>query len=188
MIRRAIVLFALVTSPLALHGQEQAPKQVPKQAPKQVLWTQPISALLGMYSVEYERVLGEETSLGFALNYWDPPFGDSGEELRYFSPEAKLRFYPGAEVLRKFSFGTTVGWTFVKDRQLDPLDFSSSEGKASGLKIGIDLDYSWLLGKRENFGVSLGVGARRVFLDDSFDGEDALVAYPTLRIAVGYAF
>lgn len=184
MIRRVVLLATLLLAvPIALAAQEPAAK-------RQVLSIQPLSALLGVYAVEYERALGEGTSLAFGLNYWDDPFADedSDDEFRYFSPEMKLRFYPSAEVLRKFSFGATAGWTFVENR-FDPLGVSNEKDKASGLKIGVDLDYSWLLGKRDNFALSLGAGARRLFLKDRlYDGADVAIAYPTLRIAVGYAF
>jgi len=174
---------ATAAAPTVLRAQSIAPKQ-------QVLSIQPISSIVGFYSAEYERVVGVSTTLGIGASYLDEFLGDDGNDNpHYFSTEGKFRFYPGAQPLTGFSFGGTIGYTRVSDEQASFCDVggcTSSRESASGPSVGFQLDYSWLLGKNQNFAVSLGAGGKRLFISD--DDTNATLAYPTARISVGIAF
>jgi hypothetical protein len=51
---------------------------------------------------------------------------------------------------------------------------------------GIELDYSWRLGAAEKFYIGLGLGAKRLFIED--DDLDFITAYPFARFNIGWAF
>lgn len=185
MLRRTFAvapLIALAVAASALDAQTMLPKQ-------QVLSVQPISSIVGFYSGEYERVVSQSVTLGIGASYLDNFLGDnSAEDPHYLSTEAKLRFYPGAQALRGFSFGVTAGFTQVSSRDAF-CDFSTctnERSSASGPSAGFQLDYSWLLGRKENFAVALGAGGKRLFINSK--DTNATLAYPTARISVGMAF
>ena len=186
MLRRTLAvapLIALAVASSTLAAQSVLPKQ-------QVLSVQPISSIVGFYSAEYERVVGQSLTLGLGASYLNGFVGDnSAEDPRYMSTEAKLRFYPGAQPLRGFSFGVTGGFTHVSSRTYAYCDLGTctpDRSSASGPSVGFQLDYGWLLGKNENFAVALGAGGKRLFIND--DDTNATLAYPTARISVGFAF
>jgi hypothetical protein len=174
-------LVALAVASTALDAQSAIPKQ-------QVLSIQPISSIVGFYSGEYERVVSQSVTLGVGASYLDNFFGEnSGDDPHYLSTEAKLRFYPAAQPLRGFSFGVTAGFTRVSSHET-VCDFgcNTTRSTASGPSAGFQLDYSWLLGTKENFAVALGAGGKRLFISDQ--DTNATLAYPTARISVGMAF
>ena len=175
-------LVALALASTALEAQTALPKQ-------QVLSIQPISSIVGFYSGEYERVVSQSVTLGVGASYLDNFLGDnSADDPHYLSTEAKLRFYPGALPLRGFSFGVTAGFTRVSshDTFCDAGGCTNDRSSASGPSAGFQLDYSWLLGRKENFAVALGAGGKRLFISDH--DTNATLAYPTARISVGMAF
>ena len=84
----------------------------------------------------------------------------------------------------RFSIGPTVGYTHVAD------DYSCYGGcnttSTNAFTLGVQFDYSWILGPSQHFGIELGLGAKRLFYTGSGSrGSDAL---PTGRLSVGYSF
>jgi len=157
---------------------------------KQVLSIQPISAVIGVYSAEYERVIGPSVTLAGDVSYWNGFVGENDpSDPRYFSTDLKLRYYPGGTPLRGFSFGGTVGYTSASSGGEECVDFTCSttqRSSSSGVSAGFELDHGWLLGRTQAFSVILGLGAKRLFITD--DNNDFTLAYPTARISVGMAF
>jgi hypothetical protein len=168
-------------------GAAQAPASI---ARKQAFTVQPISIIVGVYSAEFERAITPATSLGLGATYWNGFVGETDStEPSYLSLDAKLRYYPGEQPLRGFSFGVTGGYSSVTttDCVYDvTIGCTSQDRRSGGPTLGFQLDYNWLLGRQQNFVVALGVGAKRLFVNDRND--DITVAYPTARVSVGLAF
>ena len=152
--------------------------------PRSVLSTQPLSIILSVYNAEFERALGNTTTIGVTASYWSPDFNDD-DDFSYVSGDLKFRYYPGAKPLEGFSFGGSVGATRVSEDD----SFTGETHTATGPSIGTYLDYGWLLGPTNRFYVGLGFGAKAVFVDDAdFEGSDVTLRYPTARISVGFGF
>lgn len=158
-------------------------------AKNQVLSIQPLSAMLTIYSGEFERRITPTMTLGVGATYWGGGFEeeDSSGDVSYTSGDLKLRYYPGAQPFQGFSFGAQVGMTRVTGQVSDDFTGESEEGSASGPTFGIALDYNWLLGPTQSFYVGLGLGAKALFIDEE-SVDNATARYPTARISVGYAF
>ncbi|HEX2211615.1 MAG TPA: DUF3575 domain-containing protein [Longimicrobium sp.] len=160
-----------------------------QESPRQVLSINPIGAVFGVYMGEFERSVGRHTSVGVAGTYWDTGFTDSESsgELSYTTVDARLRYYPGESRLQGFSIGGSLGYTGLSG-ELTTVD-GEDTGRLNTLGAGIELDYNWLLGARNQVMVGTGIGAKRLFiLDEDIDDDDVTLAYPTLRLVVGYAF
>ena len=155
-------------------------------APKTaVISIQPLSAVFGVYSAEFEKALAPTLTFGVGGSYWS--HSDDVSKTKYTSADLKLRYYPEAQPFRGFSFGGQAGYTSVSDE----VDYGSGAGSdktsASGPTIGVALDYSWLLGPTRSFYVGLGLGAKKIFASNK-DVGNATLAYPTAHISIGYAF
>lgn len=159
--------------------------QAPAAAKTAVISIQPLSAVFGVYSAEFEKALAPTVTLGVGGSYWSHE--DDVSTTKYTSGDVKLRYYPEAHPFRGFSFGGQAGYTSLSDRT----DFGSGGGsqtdKASGPTLGVALDYSWLLGESKSFYVGLGLGAKKIFASNK-DIGDATLAYPTAHVSIGYAF
>lgn len=158
-----------------------------QEAPRQSLSINPLGAVFGVYMGEFERSVSSHASIGVAGTYWDSGFTDSESsgELSYTTVDAKLRYYPGQSRLQGFSVGGSLGYTGLSG-SLTTVD-GRETGHVSTVGAGVSLDYNWLLGARNQVVVGTGIGAKRLFVLDD-DVEDATLAYPTLRLVVGYAF
>ncbi len=160
----------------------------------QVFSVQPLTTLLGLVSADYERALGRPgLTAGVGLSYLSNstvPGASAGDvDVSYLSVEGKVRYYFNGIPFRGFSVGATAGGTsaHVSDTGLS----SDESGRLSGIKLGTELDYSWLLGRHERLALAVGAGAKRVFYSASASGEARAAvnaAYPTLRLAIGWAF
>lgn len=173
---------ALITATtiLAAAAGAQAPT-APKTA---VISIQPLSAVFGVYSAEFEKALAPTVTLGVGGSYWS--HSDDVSTTKYTSGDVKLRYYPEAHPFRGFSFGGQAGYTSLSDKT----DFGtggSQTDKANGPTLGVALDYSWLLGESKAFYVGLGLGAKKIFANNK-DVGNATLAYPTAHVSIGYAF
>lgn len=137
----------------------------------------PLGVVFEYFSGEFEHAVSRSASLAIAGSYASP-FG-----LSYSSVDLIGRYYPDG-ALRGFSIGPTVGYTHVAD------NYSCYDvcfnGGSNAFTLGVELDYSWLLGRSQRFGIETGIGAKRLFYTGKNSlGSDAL---PTGRISIGYAF
>jgi hypothetical protein len=192
----AAALLGAVSAPLA--AQQSAPPAAVTtvQAPAvvaraQALTIQPISIIVGFYSAEYERAVSRSTTLGLGAGYLDGFVGSNDPtDPTYLSVDAKVRYYPGEQPLRGFAIGVTGGYTSVTARDCNyDVNFNCvtrTNHTSGGPSLGFQLDYNWLLGRRQDFVVALGVGGKRLFINDRHG--DLTVAYPTARVSVGMAF
>jgi hypothetical protein len=175
MIRKLVAVVLVALLPLsAVLGQAESGRAV--------LSIQPLSAVFGFYSAEYERAASKTVTWGLGGNYWS--LGDDYDgDFKYTSGEFKLRYYPSGVALEGFSVGGSVGYTSVKGRS--STGSTSTEGAPSA---GVLLEYQWLLGEKKNFAIALGAGAKALFIsEDNFD-SDFVAKYPTARISIGWVF
>lgn len=175
-------LFAVVLAASVAAAAPSAAQQLP---PQQVIGFNPIGFIFRAYSVEYERVMGQSTTIGLAGSHFRGEDDVEGTEtpFRWTTLDAKFRFYPGGQPMRRFSFGGSAG--FVSARETTSVG-TQSETQTTGA-VGLEVSYQWLLGLNDNFAVALGLGAKRTFLDEA-DLRAVPQAWPYLRLNVGYAF
>lgn len=152
--------------------------------PAQAISILPLHAAFGFYAGDYERAVGQTVTAGVGGSYFS--LGDDGDEFRYSSLEAKMRYYPSGDPLNGLSFGLTVGPTFVSadddfDGETEP------DEDLTALGIGFEIARSHLMGVDRHFYYGYGAGFKRLFV---VSGEEsgAETAIPTLRLSIGYAF
>jgi hypothetical protein len=142
----------------------------------------PLGVVFEYFSGEFEHATTRATSLAIGASYTSP------FDISYTSVDLIGRYYPAEQGLRGFSIGPTLGYTSVSDDySCAPPTFDvCSTSKSNAVTAGIQLDYSWILGPSQHFGIELGLGAKRLFYQgDHGRGSDAL---PTGRLSVGYSF
>ena len=165
----------LVTAATLFIAVPVAAQELPPH--KNVVSANPFGLLLEWFNIEYERVVGESSTIGIGGSTFDVSDEESltDEDERYTNADVFYRFYPSARPLDGWAFGVKVGVTDVADA-----------GTYAG--FGFDVNRSWLLGKRDNFYVGVGFGLKRLIGVDDADAVD-LEFVPTIRIInVGIAF
>ena len=148
--------------------------------PSNVISIQPLSAVYTVYTGEFERRAGQNVTMGVGGTYWNSGDNDNGGDVTYTSGDLKLRYYPGT-ALRGFSFGMAAGYTRVSET------ISGTESSGGAPSFGLMLEYQWLLGARSNMAVTLGAGAKKLFIDEN-EFVDVLATYPTARVSIGWGF
>lgn len=163
-------VIALAGAPAMLEAQE-----TPQY--NQAISANPFGLLLELFNAEYERVVTESSTAGIGGSFL------SDEDTNYANADVFWRYYPGGKPLEGLTFGAKVGLTKIDD-----------EGTFFG--YGFDTNYSWLLGKNNNFYVGVGFGLKRLVgtpdpeVNDIGQEVDELLEYvPTFRIInIGFAF
>ncbi|HKG92870.1 MAG TPA: DUF3575 domain-containing protein, partial [Gemmatimonadaceae bacterium] len=177
---------------LAAQGDAAVPSPRPAAvaAPRQALSINPVYAMFGVYTGEFERAVGIGTTLSLGASYWDAGGDgelDAGEpadgRISYFTSDLRLRYYPSGTALMGFSFGVSGGYARLAGEISDSEE--SAKGHAGGPTFGVELNYSWLLGERRNVALSTGLGAKRLFVREA---DNASVVYPTVKLGLGLAF
>ena len=144
---------------------------------RNVISANPFGLLLEFFNAEYERVVGESSTIGIGgSTVSSDPGGEFADEQdeRYLNMDVFYRFYPSAKPLEGWAFGVKAGITSVTDAGTYP-------------GFGFDVNHSWLMGKRNNFYVGIGFGLKRLL--GAGDDDLGLEYVPTLRIInVGFAF
>jgi hypothetical protein len=185
-----ISVIALATVGSALPAQEITPPFA-KDPPK-IIWNgrsvplrenlisiNPLGIVFEYFSGEFEHAVSRSTSLALNASYASP------FDFSYTSVDAIARYYPSEQGLRGFAIGPTVGYTPVVDNYTCYGGCTSSPA-TNAFTLGMQFDYSWILGPSQHFGIELGLGAKRLFYQKkSGGGSDAL---PTGRLSVGYSF
>jgi hypothetical protein len=174
--------FALLTATLTATTVRAQTVDLPVQA--NVLSINPFGFLFEWYSIEYERAFSSTASWSIGVGHIE--LGDTNEEETSTSADVRLRYYPTAEAPTKFSAGIAFGYSRVTDE--DEVDNTVVQDEFDALSIGIDLGYSWLLGRTRQFFIGAGIGAKRLFLLGEDDDDDETFGHPTVRLSIGYAF
>lgn len=167
-------LMAAVFALLCFYQPVQAQTSAPH---KNVISANPFGLLLEFFNAEYERVVGESSTVGIGGSTFSPDNDDEfgAEEERYVNADVFYRFYPSGNPLNGWAFGVKAGITDVTDA-----------GTYAG--FGFDVNHSWLMGKRDNFYVGIGFGLKRLVGVSDSDNVD-LEFIPTFRIVnIGVAF
>jgi hypothetical protein len=181
--RTAMFVAAAVFAVAGVTGTTAQAQEAP-QPFQNVISANPFGLLLEFFNAEYERVVGESSTVGIGGSYFnsdesdDPTVDDV--DVTYSNVDVFYRFYPSARPLDGWAFGAKVGLTKVNDESI------SSEDKTF-FGYGFDVNRSWLIGKKNNFYVGVGFGLKKLVgaSDESFDLE----YIPTFRIInIGFAF
>lgn len=151
----------------------------------QTISTNPITDILGFINGEYQRKVGESTTVGVSAAIFD--LDDDG----FASVMVLGRYYPQGAALTGFFFGGRAGIHRIEFDRFEPSspDFSGPpvfrEITETRAAIGVDVGYDWLLGSKRNVYIGLGGGAVRILgdVDDFF-----IETYPTVRVNIGFAF
>jgi len=158
----AVVAGALISAATPIEAQQAV------RPSRRVISVNPFGLLLDLFNVEYERRVSESATAGVGGSF----FSTSDDD--YVNADLFYRFYPSATPLEGWAFGVKAGITKVTD-----------EGTFFG--FGFDTNWSWLLGKKDNFYVGAGFGLKRLYgtSDSNFD----LKYIPTVRVInIGFAF
>jgi len=179
---RLVALAALLSAaPLAaasLGAQGARPDDglAPPPARRTIVAVNPLGALMGILSGEAERVVAPSVGIGVGATHWSFL---SDRLLSYSSADARLRWYVSGTAPTGMSVGAVAGLTRVS---------SSAAGRAvNAVGTGVELSYGELAGRDRRLYLGVGAGAKRLFpLDRELDRFR--FAYPTARVAVGWAF
>jgi hypothetical protein len=151
-----------------------------------VLAINPFGFLFQWYNIEYERAFSSTASWSVGVGKINIGDDDDDEEFDNTSADVRLRYYPSAEAPTKFSAGISFGYAHVNEH--DRTGTTPVEREFDALSVGLDLGYSWLLGRTRQFFIGTGVGAKRLFPIGGNDDEEETYGYPTFRLSIGYAF
>jgi hypothetical protein len=168
-----VMLFILARPPAA--GAQSPGRNTPVDH-QQILSVNPITSMFKIFNAEYERKLTPATTWGAEGSFLNIGGFD------YRSANVLVRFYPQQSALAGFFVGGRAGVHHVA------VDSNESIGvpSANFFGAGIDIGYSWLLGPKRNVGVSIGLGAERLF-GGTLSG--AALTIPSLRLVnIGIAF
>jgi hypothetical protein len=152
---------------------------------RNLLSVNPLGIPFELITAEYERATSDRFSVGVAGNYFG---GWDNSNDRWLSTDLKLRFYPNEDVLRGFSIGLAGGvlnrsdvWT------VDCSPACRTERRSeSWPTLAVVADYNAFLGRRRDFLVGIGIGAKRALGNDT-DFVDVVVI-PSLRFQFGLRF
>jgi hypothetical protein len=170
MVLATLVLSLLTLTPAAAHGQQSGPPA----AHRQVVSANPFGLLLGWFNAEYERQVSESVTAGIGASTfdWGGNDGFNDDDDRYVNGDVFVRYYPSGRPLEGLALGVKAGLT-------------KGGSDSARFGVGLDTNWSWLLGKRDNVYVGLGFGLKRLVGADS----DYPVIIPTIRIInLGVAF
>ncbi len=141
---------------------------------RQVVSANPFGLLVGWFNAEFERQVSESVTAGAGASTfdWGGEHGFSRDDDRYVNGDVFVRYYPGGRTLQGFALGVKAGLT-------------KGGSDSARFGVGLDTNWNWLLGKRDNVYVGLGFGLKRLVGADS----DYPMVIPTIRIInLGVAF
>lgn len=170
-VRRIVVIAVCCAAAIApRNALAQAPGTRLPVANTQAVSTNPFLLMFEYGNVEYERKHTESGTFGASVSR----SGAGG--FNYTNGQGFYRYYPQNAALTGFYIGGRGGVHRVAGRSESAVFFGA----------GVEIGYSWLLGRERHFALSIGGGATRLFGGD-FDGASVVV--PTLRLVnIGWSF
>ncbi|MFL5576899.1 MAG: hypothetical protein ACJ79S_13115 [Gemmatimonadaceae bacterium] len=175
----ALAPAALAAAPLAppLRAQERpATSLALPPARKTVVAVNPLGALLGIFSAEVEHAVSPTLGVSVGATHWSLL---SEQLFAYTSADARLRYYVSGTAPTGLSLGAVGGVTRVESR--------AAGQSVNALGAGVELNWAELAGRDHRLYLGVGAGAKRLFPLRK-DIEGYRFAYPTGRVAVGWAF
>jgi hypothetical protein len=171
--KAAIVLFfALAVSSPAFAQDTRTPVEH-----KQIITANPIGIVFGWFNAEYERKVSETTTWGVSGSN----FQGFDSDFNYSNVSALARYYPQGAALTGFFVGGKLGVHHVSD----DYEFRDDES-STAVGVGVDVGYNWLVGKDRKFAISIGMGATRLFGENT---TGAGFTIPNIRVInIGFAF
>lgn len=150
---------------------------------RHTLSTSPIADMLGFINAEYQRKVTDASTIGVSAGTLEV------DDDRYSNVMVFGRYYPQGAALTGFFVGGRVGAHRIgyDTWEYDPERFTSTPTRRTETRpaIGVDVGYEWLLGAKRNVLIGVGAGAMRLI---GTEDDDFLVAFPTARLNVGFAF
>lgn len=156
---------------------------------QQTISTSPVADILGFLNGEYQRKITDGVAVGVSAGTIE--FDDD----RYTNGMVFGRYYPQGAALTGFFIGGRIGFHRVTYESYffgpdDPFPGErrdvTTRKATTRAAIGIDVGYDWLLGSKRNVLIGVGAGGMRLFGSDRND--NILIAFPTARLNVGFAF
>jgi hypothetical protein len=165
----ALAPLAALAAPRAASAQGDAPSGTPVAA-RQILSLQPLQGVAGVLAMEYERAVASAVTLGAGVTYTNADIlGFDELDARYASAEAKVRYYPAERALHGFDVGITAGVVHASARDETDLLGGGDRVSANGVKVGVEIDYTWRLGRTDRLALILGLGGKRIFYTSNGD-------------------
>lgn len=124
-----------------------------------VVTINPFALIFGGFSGDVEFALSPEFSLGAGGTY----FAGSSDEFDWKSFDVTGRYFPGARAPEGFSVGLSAGYLDLENEEFLGGGTSTNRGATAGFIVG----YTWLLGRTDRLAIALGVGAKRIFGDNT---------------------
>ncbi len=166
----ALVVGVMMLAPARAAAQTTG--AAPSTDHRQLLSTNPFGLIIQWFNLAYDHRMTPSTTWGVSA----AKVVGFGDDVDYASGAGTIRYYPAGVALRGFYIGGRGAVYHISD------GIDSGNYFGAGFEIG----YDWLLGSRQNVGLSLGLGATRLF-GGGLDG--APVVIPALRLLnVGIAF
>lgn len=163
----ALAALLCCAPPALAQSQDSTKAPVPHD---QIISANPFGLMLRWWNVEFERKATGSSTWGVAASFL------TAGDVDFGSVNALYRYYPQGAALSGFFLGGRAGLYRGWD------DVESGNGFGLGFEIG----YTWLLGARRNFAISLGAGLTRIVAGNIEDGPSVL---PTIRLLnLGIAF
>ena len=174
----ALTALAVVLAPHHALRAQTAASPTPDSTRRALILVNPFSFLFPGVSGEAEFVVAPSATVAFGGSY----YGNDGPN--YSTATVKLRLYPQEHAPAGFAVALGAG---LARQQESYCDFGCGRRSKTHPSVGVELDYTWLLGPTRHFGLSLGGGLQRVLgIDERNDSFDQFL--PMGRLGIGYAF
>jgi hypothetical protein len=156
---------------------------VSAQTKSNMLSTNPLGMIFGIFNLEYQKGIGEKDAIGISGMYWKPPAIDLsiiGASISY-NIYFKSTFH-GFFIKPSISIGF-ASWKYTT---LDMNTFmpTTADKTAMDFGLGAIAGYRWLW----DSGFSIGLGGGMTYTFGSFEGIDFGGVSPALLFDLGWAF
>jgi hypothetical protein len=156
---------------------------VSAQAKTNMLSTNPLGIIFGIFNLEYQKGIGDKNAIGISAVYWKPPLID----ISIMSGTISYNIYTKSTFHGFFvKPAVTLGYASWKWTTIDPTTLALTEEKKSAVNFGLgaDVGYRWLW----NSGFSIGLGGGIKYTLGSYEGIDFGGVGPSLLFDLGWAF
>lgn len=167
--------------PQKVSSQPQSGIENPVSFKKNEIKGNALALILGSIAVTYERILNEESAVGFALTV---PVNDYVFEINY-TATAYYRYYFGDKPAAGF-FGEAFGMLNSVDDYVYDDDFSSfyNQREVTDFAIGVGLGGKWVTNKGLILELNAGVG--RNLFNGQFERDYTIIGRG--GVSIGYRF